>query len=222
MGSWSGWTESRWWASSAGGSIPCGGTLTGGSLATASNSATSTSTGAATPATTTTHTEVVHTTTNHPWLTADHGWMPASFLQVGESVQEADGATATVVAIRAVPGATAMWNLTVANVHTFAVGVGQFVVHNCDSAKLGRNLQNAGYKEPEGVDAQAHHIVPCGCKKASFAQSILAKHGIDIDSADNGVWLSQKGHAATFRGTNYDWLNESIRDADRSGGSKAC
>lgn len=73
---------------------------------------------------------MVHTTANHPWLSADHGWLPASFLHVGEPVVQLDGATATVVAIHAVAGAADMWDLTVSNVHTFAVGVGKYVVHN--------------------------------------------------------------------------------------------
>jgi hypothetical protein len=50
---------------------------------------------------------------------------------VGESVRRADGSTAMVVSVRSVPGAANMWDLTVANVHTFAVGNGAFVAHNC-------------------------------------------------------------------------------------------
>lgn len=48
-----------------------------------------------------------------------------------------DGASAVVVAVRAVPGSAAMWDLTVSNVHTFAVGTGQFVVHNCPVGPTG-------------------------------------------------------------------------------------
>ena len=29
-----------------------------------------------------------------------------------------------------------MWELTVSNVHTFAVGAGEYVVHNCENGKL--------------------------------------------------------------------------------------
>ena len=76
----------------------------------------------------TTHTEVVHTTTNHPWLSADHGWPIASFLRVGEPVRQADGSAATVESVRSVAGAADMWDSTVSNVHTFAVGSGAFVV----------------------------------------------------------------------------------------------
>ncbi len=44
----------------------------------------------------------------------------------------ADGVSATVEGERVVPGAARMWDLTVATVHTFAVGDAQAVVHNCD------------------------------------------------------------------------------------------
>jgi hypothetical protein len=46
--------------------------------------------------------ETIHTTANHPWLTADHGWVPAGFLSIGERVVRADGTTAVVAAVRAV------------------------------------------------------------------------------------------------------------------------
>jgi hypothetical protein len=47
-------------------------------------------------------------------------------------VQQLDGSTATVVSLRVMAGTAFMYDLTVSNVHTFAVGNGQFVVHNCN------------------------------------------------------------------------------------------
>jgi len=79
------------------------------------------------PASESTRTEVVHTTTNHPWLSADHGWLIASFLHIGESVRQADGSVATVVAVKSVPGTADMWDLTVSTLHDVAVGNGAFV-----------------------------------------------------------------------------------------------
>lgn len=85
----------------------------------------------ATTAAPTRHDETIQTTTNHPWLTVDHGWILASFLHVGEPVQRVDGSMAIVVLVRAEPGTAAMWDLTVSQEHTFAVGSGVYVVHNC-------------------------------------------------------------------------------------------
>lgn len=57
-----------------------------------------------------------------------------------------DGASATVVAVRVVPGAARMWDLTVATTHTFAVGDAQAVVHNCN---FGSNRSKIDWEEIE-------------------------------------------------------------------------
>jgi hypothetical protein len=103
----------------------------------------------------------VHTTAHHPWLTADHGWLPASFLRVGEPVRRADGTTAVVVAVRAVPGAAAMWDLTVGDLHDFAVGDGAFVVHNCKNpvqAGEAGSYDELSARAAKGDNLEAHHM----------------------------------------------------------------
>jgi hypothetical protein len=74
--------------------------------------------------------ETIHTTQKHPWLTTQ-GWITAGNLHLGDQVLRLDGETAMVVALKVVPGEQNMYDLTVSNMHTFAVGVGQWVVHNC-------------------------------------------------------------------------------------------
>lgn len=78
--------------------------------------------------------ETVYTTAKHPWLTADRGFVKAGTLFVGEQVVCEDGASATVVAVAVRPGAADYYNLTVSNLHTYAVGIGRYVVHNCGTA----------------------------------------------------------------------------------------
>ena len=58
-----------------------------------------------------------------------------------------------MVAVRAEPGAAAMWDLTVSNVHTFAVGNGAYVVHNCGDGE-GRKFwrKGNGGEPPKGSD----------------------------------------------------------------------
>ena len=43
--------------------------------------------------------ETIQTTTNHPWLTADHGWILASFLRVGEPDGDAASPAQDVVQV---------------------------------------------------------------------------------------------------------------------------
>ena len=75
--------------------------------------------------------ETVHTTAKHPWLTADRGFVKAGELRIGERVVRLDGTTAVVATERALPGAADYYNLEVSHLHTFAVGEGRYVVHNC-------------------------------------------------------------------------------------------
>lgn len=56
--------------------------------------------------------------------------------------------------------------------------------------KLARNMEKAGIKRP--ANAAAHHIVPAGLKKfkeAEQARAVLAKFGIGVENAANGVYL---------------------------------
>lgn len=74
--------------------------------------------------------DIVQTTANHPWLTTDRGWVIAGDLYPGELVMREDGTTAEVLQVRTQPGTAIRYNLEVSNVHTFAVGSAQYVVHN--------------------------------------------------------------------------------------------
>ncbi|MEV0272771.1 polymorphic toxin-type HINT domain-containing protein [Hamadaea sp. NPDC050747] len=171
-------------------------------------------------------TSTISTTWHHPfWDDTAKKWVDAADLKVGHSLRVADrpaGAAMRVASVVSFVGDRQMFDLTVDVVHTYYVVVDSapVLVHNCDSAKLGRNLTRNGEAKPANIDAQAHHIVPCGSKLAAPAQRLLKKHGIDINSAENGVWMSQKGHSATFRHTYYAWLNAEIRAADRAGGKQ--
>lgn len=54
--------------------------------------------------------------------------------------------------------------------------------------KLRENLMKAGVAEPPYNNA-AHHIVAVTSKYAREARAILQKYNIDINGADNGVFL---------------------------------
>src|SRR5579875_1477343 len=73
----------------------------------------------------------MHTNQRHPFLTLEHGFVPVSQLTVGMHVLNADGTVGTVTGRHVVPGTQVMYNLDVAQDHTYTVGVGEWVVHNC-------------------------------------------------------------------------------------------
>jgi len=74
--------------------------------------------------------EVVHTNQKHPFLTTEHGFVPVKQITVGMHVVRADGSIGLITRWTIVPGVKMMYNLEVAQDHTFTVGDGQWVVHN--------------------------------------------------------------------------------------------
>ena len=74
--------------------------------------------------------EVLHTTEKHPFFTLEHGFVPVQNLMLGMHVLQADGQIGVITGRKVVPGTKVMYNLEVAQDHTFTVGDGQWVVHN--------------------------------------------------------------------------------------------
>ncbi|MEX2112501.1 MAG: polymorphic toxin-type HINT domain-containing protein [Pirellulales bacterium] len=57
-------------------------------------------------------------------------WVDAGDLQIGDVVFLRSGEKAAISAIKSRPGPTVVYNLTVADLHCYAVGVGEVLVHN--------------------------------------------------------------------------------------------
>jgi hypothetical protein len=75
--------------------------------------------------------EQIETTPWHLFYTPD-GWMEAGDLAIGDEIYSLDGTTGTVEGVLVEDRTQTMYDLTVEEVHTFAVGDGNWVVHNCD------------------------------------------------------------------------------------------
>ena len=76
------------------------------------------------------HSEVIHTNQKHPFFTLEQGFVPVAQLHLGMHVLRADGSVGVVTGWKVVPGTKVMYNLTVAQDHSYTVGVGEWVVHN--------------------------------------------------------------------------------------------
>ena len=89
-----------------------------------------------------------------------------------------------------------------------------------DSRTLRNALENAGEIAPEFY--AAHHIVAGGAKGAVQARMTLAKYGIDMNDAANGVFLPMtKGVKEAYHNTlhtnvYYDAVNELLSKATDS------
>jgi len=143
--------------------------------------------------------ETIHTTARHPWLTTDHGWLPAGFLRIGETVRQVDGSTATVVAVRIVPGAAYMWDLTVSQVHDFAVGSGQFVVHNANCGDLARyDGPKPDYEVNPAHDPTSPLYNPHKTPLPSDAQSVY-RHAVPDDPVKPKAWYGMNDNGDIYR-----------------------
>jgi len=90
-------------------------------------------------------------------LTKEQGFVPVGQITLGMHVLRADGTYGVVTGWKRVPGTRVMYNLTVAQDHTFTVGQGQWVVHNTcyDQAEEALHLLTARRAAGENVSAVA-------------------------------------------------------------------
>ncbi|TBL39465.1 hypothetical protein EYZ01_10700 [Hafnia alvei] len=93
------------------------------------------------------------------------------------------------------------------------------------SCKLAEAMEEAGISRP--ANSQAHHIVPETAQSAGPARDVLNKHGIDINGADNGVFLPNRHNTDGLPGIEHngrhpddhiDDINRRIGEADKIGG----
>jgi len=135
--------------------------------------------------------EVVHTNQKHPFFTLEKGFVPVGQLKLGMHVLRADGQFGVITGWKIVPGTKVMYNLEVAQDHTFVVGQGQWVVHNrCDRGQLRRKL-NLGPIDEDPYQAQ--HLIPCELEvKGSIPSNLIVqaqRAGLNFNSAWNGIGL---------------------------------
>lgn len=74
--------------------------------------------------------DLITTTPEHPFFTQEHGWLPTGALTIGTHIRKANGDFGTVRFLKVVRQTQQMYNLTVAQAHTFFVGNQQWLVHN--------------------------------------------------------------------------------------------
>ncbi|SHI10788.1 intein C-terminal splicing region/RHS repeat-associated core domain-containing protein [Streptomyces sp. 3214.6] len=75
----------------------------------------------------------IHTTSHHPfWDDTTHSWVEAGRLTPGHTLKSADDSQVTLSGVLSRPGVADMYNLTVADIHTYYVVAGStpILVHN--------------------------------------------------------------------------------------------
>jgi RHS repeat-associated protein len=135
--------------------------------------------------------EVVHTNQKHPFLTTEHGFLPVGQITVGMHVVRADGRIGLITRWTIVRGTKMMYNLEVAQDHTFTVGDGQWIVHNCaNPAEVFKKLTDSGYQ------LESHFI------ERWVGDADHVARGINLN-AQNVVDILQDGSHYLKTGDNY-------------------
>jgi hypothetical protein len=81
--------------------------------------------------------ETLATTPGHPFWVLDHGWKDAGDLEVGDCLVNLRGESVVVEDIRRRPVPEAVYNFSVAGLHTYFVGEGGIWVHNNSATGCG-------------------------------------------------------------------------------------
>jgi hypothetical protein len=105
--------------------------------------------------------EMVATTPGHPFWVLEHGWKDAGELEVGDRLVNLRGESVVVEDIRRRPVPEAVYNFSVAGLHTYFVGQGGIWVHNASgpgcgvggaAAKSGGTTSRAARREAMRLD----------------------------------------------------------------------
>ena len=87
---------------------------------------------------------MITTTVEHPFYVLLRGWVEAIDLRTGDQVRQLDGGYGAVQRVAVETAPQEMYNLTVAEAHTFFVGDGGWLVHNADPCKLPKRGKSHG------------------------------------------------------------------------------
>ena len=151
-------------------------------------------------------TDAIETTPGHRFLTADQGWIETQDLRPGDRISSLYGRVDVVGEIRWDGGSRTMFDLTVANVHTFAVGEGGWVVHNLDCSvlssldvdpRLAKEAERAGRANQTGLDALTNQLASGNLNPGIGSRSLNGLPGIVEARTRDGarVYFRQSGGA---------------------------
>jgi len=99
--------------------------------------------------------EVITATSNHPfWELADQNWTEAGTLGLDDTLLNIQNKPTTIAELRSYKQNTIVYNLTVANDHTYYVGLGGVLGHNCD--RWDRAVANLGITKLTYRDGTAY------------------------------------------------------------------
>ena len=151
--------------------------------------------------------ETIHTNQKHPFFTKEQGFLPVGQITLGMHVLRADGTYGVVTGWRIVPGTKVMYNLEVAQDHTFTVGDGQWVVHNCGVGGGGEIVTN----HPDAQSAYNHAMNELGGPLGENARLTQAKGlggDTSVEGLNNGMREGRRSWRLDYdesKGPHFNW-----------------
>jgi len=151
---------------------------------------------------------VIHTTVGHPfWSASLHAWVNAGDLTAGTRLRGTDGRDNSIVeSVDSWAGVRTMYNLTVADYHTYYVLAGNtpVLVHNDDDSIFYRGVKPGdplSFEARLGVDFKVDangNVIPGRGVSLTTDPSGLAKYGrtgvpVDMGSIPDGLEIVQVG-----------------------------
>jgi RHS repeat-associated protein len=130
--------------------------------------------------------EVIHTNQKHPFFTEEKGFLPVGQITLGMHVLQADGSYGMVTGWRSVSGTSVMYNLEVAQDHTFTVGTGQWVVHNSGGGSCGGLTDGMKMSTNDALDA-AQEFLGEGYKDLGNGRFVLADGRFQVRMGDSDI-----------------------------------
>jgi len=142
--------------------------------------------------------EKIDTTPEHPFYTLVFGWLHAGELQAGIHVRKANGGYGTVQAVQLVRRTQPMYNLTVAQAHTFFVGEQQWLVHNQCETEFGTWYGKGGWQtrmNEYGNEIRVKQLTKQDVKNLGL--ELLKQRGYKpmdniYGDADGGLWITNE------------------------------
>ncbi len=147
--------------------------------------------------------EEVVATDGHPFWTDLRGWVDAGDLVVGDQLRGDSGELIAVTGVAAETRIAVVYNLTVANFHTFYVLIDdqEVLTHNCNIAKMNRQISKG--QAPRGIkridkDIDSHGgSVHAHVNGGAIRTNGTIKHPLKSPVTNNQrKWL--KGHGWTL------------------------
>jgi RHS repeat-associated protein len=157
------------------------------------------------------------TTADHPFFTASGEWVEAAKLKVGQEVQSLDGDLLRVEKVEKREGRFAVFNFEVDEDHSYFVGDGRALVHNCPVRPRGLREYSVaphGTQPKPRSPLESHHIIQDAWARANIpgykskeAPSILLR-----DARHDTITRAQNLRSSTRRSAVQRVWGTSLRD----------